>query len=372
MQILLGLLLVFVVVGLISGVLMFWSLTIPKLGNNSNESPLVSIIIPARNEAKRLPVLLVSLNQQTYENFEVIIVDDASSDETVEIAKGFGVSVIQNEPVAEMTSGKSTACATGSRYALGEWLLFLDADVQFTDKNSLEKLLSAFTEQRSKGILSVQPYHTMKKTYEYLSAVFNIVVLTGVNVFTVWKDKFETAGSFGPCILCDKEGYQLSGGHEAVKDSIMDDFALSELFIENKLPVRNFGGKGIINLRMYGEGFGYLVEGWTKNLGTASQSTHGFIMLLINLWICGSFVALGLPFLALVNGISMFLFIGIIVYLLYAVHVALLASRAGDFPKWIFVFFPILFLFFTLIFIYSLYRTRIVKSVMWKGRKIKV
>src|SRR5699024_11664979 len=95
----------------------------------------------------------------------------------------------------------------------------------------------SYQNQKSKGILSVQPYHKVEKRYENLSAVFNIIVLTGVNVFTYWKSKFKTAGSLGPCILCDKKSYFQTGGHAWAEESIMDDFALTKLFLNENLPV---------------------------------------------------------------------------------------------------------------------------------------
>lgn len=361
--------------GLLSGILMFWSLSHPESDRESTNIPYVSIIIPARNEAKRLPILLKSLKMQTWKAFEILVVDDASEDSTAAVATEYGATVLKNdkESVGGTTSGKSLACAYGAEHSTGEWLLFLDADVQFVHNNSLKKLLSAYQKQHAKGILSVQPYHQMEKAYEHLSAVFNIIVLAGINVFTIWKQKFKTAGSFGPCILCDKESYLLSGGHGAAKDSIMDDFALSETFIANKLPVRNFGGKSIITFRMYPEGMRQLIEGWTKTLATASQSTHWFVMLLINVWISGALSVASLPVASIRMDNLALLGISIILYLLYGLHVLFLTKRVGNFNSWLVIFFfPLLFIFFIVVFMYSLYRTHISRSVTWKGRKIKM
>ena len=364
--------LLLILLGLISGMFMFWSLPTPQKAKENQKIPFISIIIPARNEAHRLPILLESLKKQTLKAYELIVIDDNSDDQTVEVAQNYGANVYANTAMNNVDSGKTIACANGASHAKGEWLLFLDADVKFERDNSLEKLLASYQNQKSKGILSVQPYHKVEKGYENLSAVFNIIVLTGVNVFTYWKNKFNTAGSFGPCILCDKESYFKTGGHALAEESIMDDFALSKLFLNDNLPVKNYGGQGIISLRMYSGGVRELIEGWTKNLVIASQSTHPLVMTLINLWMLGALLAMGLPVVALLTGKYLFIIISLTAYAFYSIQTAIHAKRAGNFKKWIFLFYPILFIFFIGVFMYSLYRTHILRSVMWKGRKIKV
>lgn len=357
-------------IGLISGLLMFWSPRKLEADHENDGFPFLSIIIPARNEALRLPRLLKSLQAQKYQQFEVIVVDDGSTDRTIDVANSYGAKPIKSEPISQMKPGKANALAHGSRHANGDWLLFLDADVELTDPNSLVKILASFAQQNGKGILSIQPYHEVVKHYENLSVIFNIIVLTGMNVFTYWKEKFKTAGSFGPCIVCDKESYHLTGGHEKSEESIMDDFALSDVFFAKNLPVTNYVGKGIINIRMYEEGYQQLSEGWTKNLATASQSTHPFVMTLIQLWIFGVIMAVAAPILALIVGSPLATFVSILFYLVYGTHTYLLARRAGNFKATVLLFYPLYILFFTAIFLYSLYRTHIVGSVMWRGRKI--
>lgn len=358
--------------GLLAGVLMFWSIVKLPIQEPNQPLPRLSIIIPARNEALRLPPLLQSLQVQRWQHFEVIVVDDSSSDHTAAVARAHGAKVLTCKQVGQMKPGKSNACAYGAQFAQGEWLLFLDADVQLTGEDSLMKMLTSFSKQDGKGILSIQPYHRIVKPYENLSVIFNIIVLTGMNVFTVWKDKFKTAGSFGPCILCDKDSYIATGGHEAAEESIMDDFALSAIFLAKDLAVTNYVGRGIVNMRMYEEGLKQLLEGWTKNLATASQSTHRLVMLFIQLWIFGVMMVAVAPILALLTESYVAFGWSIIVYLLYGAHVYVLARRAGNFHIIVLFLYPFFIVFFTAVFVYSLFRTHVLRSVMWKGRKIKV
>lgn len=372
MEILLFVLLFMVIIGIVSGTIMFWSLNKQKRIESTNNLPFVSIIIPARDEEKRIPYLLKSLKKQNHQSYEVIVVDDGSVDETVSVATSYGAIAIKNSIVESMTAGKARACATGAEHAKGDWLLFLDADVQFKNSDSLEILLATYQHKGAKGIFSVQPYHEIKHSYENLSAIFNVIVITGVNVFTIWKEKIKTAGSFGPVILTTKKDYERTGGHNQAPESIMDDFALSSIYMERGLPVTNYAGKGLITLRMYPDGVGQLMEGWTKNLATASQSTHRLVMLLIMMWINGAIMAVLFPLLALFAGEVTWILLGGIFYFVYGLHVFLLARRTGNFHAWVFILFPVLFLFFTTIFVYSLYCTHILRSVTWKGRKIKV
>lgn len=363
---------VLILAGLLSGICMFWKGSHIKLQNNHATLPLLSIIIPARNEAKRLPILLDSLFQQKGTHFEVLVVDDASEDRTSEVAKSYGVTVLKNATIKNSASGKSIACAIGAKHAKGKWLMFLDADVQFFSEDSLKKLLSAYANQQGEGILSVQPYHKINHLYESLSVIFNIIVAVGINRFTLWGNRLQTAGAFGPCIMCAKKDYEMNGGHMKIQNEIMDDFALSELFMENGMRVTNYLGKGTINLRMYPEGMHQLVEGWTKNLATASQSTHKAVMGFVNLWILGAFIPLCMTLYGFIGNYKQLVVLGVLFYVVYGLQVMIFAKRVGNFNYLVLVFYPLFFIFFTLIFLYSLYRTKFLKYVWWKGRKIQV
>jgi 4,4'-diaponeurosporenoate glycosyltransferase len=115
-------------IGLLCGILMFWSVIKPQIKEEKQSFPFLSIIIPARNEAFRLPPLLKSLQVQSWKNFEVIVVDDGSTDHTEKVALAHGAKVVKSEQVGQMNQGKANACAYGAKHTKGEWFLFLDAD----------------------------------------------------------------------------------------------------------------------------------------------------------------------------------------------------------------------------------------------------
>lgn len=364
-----------VIAGLLAiviGILMFWSLPVPlSLKRSQTPLPFVSIIIPARNEARRIQPLLHSLKQQNFQTFELLVVDDDSSDNTAEIAASYGAEVVRNR-TKQTGAGKSLACWHGAKQAKGQWLLFLDADTFFSDEDGLEKLLLLYQKKEAKGILSLQPYHTVHKLYENLSAVFNIVVIVGMNVFSVGKRSFKTAGSFGPCILCNRDDYFSTGGHENIQSAIMDDLALGQAFLDKDLPVRCMGGKGTISFRMYPEGFKSMVEGWCKSFAIGSKSTHPVIMLMVVIWMSGSFISVGELISSLLAAEPVRILLSGALYMLFAVQTGWFARRCGNFKWTIFVVYPVLFLFFTGVFLYSLFRVHVLRSVNWKDRKIKV
>src|SRR5215470_18506709 len=92
-------------------------------------NPQVSVIVPARNEEGNLAACLESLVPQSGVDFEIIVVNDHSTDRTAEIAASFaGVHVIEAGPLPQGWTGKNNAVACGARQARGQWLLFTDAD----------------------------------------------------------------------------------------------------------------------------------------------------------------------------------------------------------------------------------------------------
>lgn len=361
-------------VGLAGGLFMFWRLPVPSSEGSRSKHllPFVSVIIPARNEEHRIVPLLQSLSLQQGISFETIVIDDDSEDGTSEVARSFNAFVIQNTKPDDGWIGKSAACWAGVQAAKGDLLLFLDADTAFERSDSLLRCVTSYEEMGGTGILSLQPYHRIRKAYENASAIFNTIVMAGMNVFTPFGERLISAGSFGPCILCNRTDYNASGGHEAIRGAVMDDLALGEAFQEQGLPVRCFGGRGLIYFRMYPEGFRQLLEGWTKNFGTASKSTHPFVMTLVNLWITGGFVSPVLLILASLFGSLYWIIIAAVLYLFTVLEMAWLARRTGNFSWWIFPFYPLLLVFFTAVFMYSLYLTHVRKKVSWRGRKINV
>ncbi|MEQ8236162.1 MAG: glycosyltransferase [Syntrophomonadaceae bacterium] len=366
---------IIIVAALLCGFLMLWHIPLAQSVDEivtMRPAESVSVIIPARNEALRLPVLLESLYQQEFQPDELIIVDDQSSDNTAQIEKEAGARVISAAELGDEWIGKSKACWSGARLSAGEWLLFLDADTRLVDPFSLRRLLITFENLGGKGGLSVQPYHTVVRFYESLSAVFNIIVMAGMNVFTPWGTQIPSAGLFGPCILCRRDDYFRVGGHEAIRGDVMEDLSLGQAFRKNDLPVHCLGGRGLISFRMYPDGLVQLIEGWSKNFGTAASSTHPLIFAMIIAWISGGFATLALLLYGIRDSSMLWITAGILAYVVYALQLFWLAQKVGNFHPLLLTVFPVLFVFFTLMFLKSFYQTKVLHTVSWRGRQVKV
>lgn len=369
--------LVVILIAIVSGFLMLWKLPAPGAGkekdNRSAERPRkLSMIIPARNEELRLPSLLESLKMQDLKDYELIIVDDQSEDGTAAVAGAAGARVIMTNRLEDSWIGKSFACWTGAQAASGDVLLFLDADTKLEKPDSLRRLLASYEQMGGSGILSLQPYHKTSKLYESFSAIFNIIVIAGMNAFTPWGSKFKSAGSFGPCILLRRDEYFLTGGHQAISGAVMDDLALGVLFQERGFQTVGMSGRGLISFRMYPEGFRSLFEGWTKSFGTASSSTHPLVFAMIIAWISGGFSTVALLVKTIVDGSPVWIVAAALLTLVYMLQLIFQARRTGNFNLFLLILYPFQHIFFTVLFLWSLFMTKVLHTVNWKGRKIKV
>jgi 4,4'-diaponeurosporenoate glycosyltransferase len=236
----------------------------------AGDLPLVSLVIPARDEAATLPLLLDSIAAVAPDVHEVIVVDDDSSDATADLAVTRGATVVRLKgPPPAGWVGKPHACMRGADVATGELVVFLDADVRLLP-GAVERLVAAH--RAHGGLISVQPYHRVERRYEELSALFNVVSLVGSAAFAPWPPARRPV-AFGPCLVTSMIDYRRVGGHAAVSDEVVEDIALARLYRRCGLPVACCIGAGAIDFRMYPAGVRQLVEGWTKNIASGAGAT---------------------------------------------------------------------------------------------------
>ncbi len=331
--------------------------------------PSFSVTVPARNEARRLPLLLDSLRNQTVMPAEVLVVDDSSADGTAAVAAAAGCRVISAGDKPSGWLGKTWACWVGARNAAAPLLLFLDADTRL-DPAGCERVLQE--RQIQGGVITVQPWHQAPRWAEKLSSFFNVFVMAAINSFAAFGQWLAPGGCFGPCILCARDEYFRIDGHRAVRGSILEDLELGRRFQDAGIPVRCRAGKGTIDFRMYSEGIRELVDGWSKNMAGGAQGAHPLVLFLIALWISGCasaaffavrWVSPGNP-TAAIEGASF--------YLLYAGQLLWMYRRIGDFGLQSALLFPVHLGFFMVVFLRSLVLTFLVRRVSWKGRSIRI
>lgn len=123
---------------------------------------------------------------------------------------------------------------------------------------------------------------------------------------------------------------------------------------------------------MYPEGFRSLFEGWTKSFGTASSSTHPLVFAMIIAWISGGFSTVALLVKTIVDGSPVWIVVAVLLALVYMLQLIFQARRTGNFNLLLLILYPLQHIFFTVLFLWSLFMTKVLHTVKWKGGKIKV
>ncbi|HOP11626.1 MAG TPA: glycosyltransferase family 2 protein [Oscillospiraceae bacterium] len=347
-----------------AAVLFFRFPRLPKAKPEAERFPLLSVIIPARNEEKNLPLLLSDLGAQTLAPLEIICVDDASTDSTAQIALDFDIKLISLREKPAGWTGKTWACQNGTNQAKGELLLFLDADVRL-QKDGLARILQAY--ENSRCTVSVQPYHRTVKYYEQFSLPFNLIQLAG-NGTALPKPK--NVGLFGPVILMPKPDYIAVGGHERARKSVVEDMTLGQNLKKSGLSYRVFVGDIDVAFRMYGGGFGDLLQGWVKNIATGAVKTPLFVFAMVFFWIA-SMCSVPLQIFKYAAAGDLF-FTGLfaLLYLLWVTVLTLLSRRVGRFRFAAVLLYPILLAVMLAVFAVSAFNKLFGLNVRWKGRAV--
>ncbi|HON87963.1 MAG TPA: glycosyltransferase family 2 protein [Spirochaetia bacterium] len=337
---------------------------LPK--NSTIDTLPLSVIIPARNEEHRLPILLESLKQQRQKPHEIIVVDDGSTDGTAEIARRYGCRVVH--PDGSDWSGKSAACYAGAKVATGAYIVFFDADVFL----AADALAYIYQHRQKGGVLSIQPYHYMEKLYEQCSLYCNLVAILGLDLGQRKKPFSTKLGFFGPCVLMDRETYLFTGGHALVRNSILEDMALGQALVKRNIPLIAIPHNNQISFRMYAEGFKKLFNGWSKNMGVAAQRSSIWTILIISSIIALSIFIPGQLLKSILGGTMLLNMVYSGAYLVFAGLLFLSARRIGSFSVISCLLFPLLALFFVLVLLRSLFMQIFKLPIDWRGRKVHI
>jgi glycosyltransferase involved in cell wall biosynthesis len=228
-------------------------------------APAVSVIVPARNEEDCIGACLHSLVSQTGVPFEIILVDDGSTDRTRAIAASFPqVKIIDPGPPPAGWSGKNNAVTAGARVAQGKWLLFTDADTVHLPSSLARALAEA--RDRKAALLSYSPEQDVRSLAE--KAVMPVIFAELAATFRpaeISDPNSPAAAANGQYILIERAVYNAIGGHAAVAGSLLEDVALARAVKQSSHTIFFRYGGDIVRTRMY-RSFLQLVEGWTKNL----------------------------------------------------------------------------------------------------------
>lgn len=255
--------------------------------------PKVSIIVPARNEEGALPAALKSFVALDYPEYEVIVVDDASSDGTGLIADEWAakpesrgrVKVIHNKELPAGWAGKVHALTLAARAGGGEWILATDADVVFHP--DLLKLAVSLALEKGAQLVSVMPEMEPGGFWEkVVLPAFTLLLATLFPVRLVNRPGFPRALAAGAFILMHRRDLEELGGYEAIKNVVNEDQRMAELFKTKGRRIYLAASHGLFHTRMY-SGLQELWEGLSRSafegVGYSVVKVFGGVM--VGIWV---------------------------------------------------------------------------------------
>jgi chlorobactene glucosyltransferase len=345
------------------------------------DAPLISVIVPARNEERNIRRCVEALLAQTYPNFELIVLDDRSTDSTpgilAELAHGdIRLHILHGDELPPGWAGKPHALYQAAQNAQGEWLCFVDADT-FTSPQALSSVYLAALEQ-SADLFSI---FTRQELGSFWEKVILPLVFTALSVgFTPRKvnDPHKPdAIANGQFIFIRRKVYQALGGHAAIKGSIVEDRDLATLVKHAGYRLVVADGQAVASTRMY-TSLAEMWEGWTKNIFLGLKDRPGLLLLGAFGAFVSVFAALLLP-LWLLGGLTWWSAGGGAAAIVLVIEAAILwgylvfwriqACRKMDIPAWYALSTPLGAGVFAAMMIVSAWKVLSGRGVTWKGRR---
>ncbi len=232
--------------------------------------PFVSIVVPARDEERGIRDAVASFCGQDYPSFEVVVVDDGSTDATPDILRElqgrFGnLKVVRGRDLPEGWLGKPNALETGRREAKGEWLLFVDADVVYAP--DLLRRSVAYAVSEGAGMLVLGPDFVTRGFWEPVA--ISSLYLVGCAMFPVFlvtrtRSRWFALGG-GVFNLVRRDALEACGAFECIRNAVVDDVGLGYKVKGTGARLAAAVAGPLLRIRMY-HGLGETVRGFTKNL----------------------------------------------------------------------------------------------------------
>jgi chlorobactene glucosyltransferase len=250
-----------------------------QLAEPDSALPLVSIVVPARNEERNIQACVESLLEQDYPHFEVIVVDDASDDATPRLLElmrrqhpeGERLRVVRVEELPPGWAGKPHALHTGALHAHGAWLLFTDADT----RHSLSALSAALRCARARGA-DLFSLMTSQELPGFWNRVLMPIAYIGISAMypsrQVNDPHSDVAIANGQFLLIRRAVYDAVGGYDtpAMRATIVDDRDLAREVKRAGYRLEVADGRTLVRTRMY-SGLREHWHGWGKNAYVGSR-----------------------------------------------------------------------------------------------------
>ena len=338
----------------------------------------LTVIVPARDEEQSIGECLKSLVAQSEDVFELgrdwelIVVDDYSTDRTAEIARSFaGVTVEKAAKLEKGWTGKNNAIWTAARKARGKWILFTDADT-IHELGDLRRAMHEAARHKA-GMLSYSPRQLVSGFWQraLMPLVFSELSLAYPPA-KVSDPNQRVAAANGQFLLVEREAYRKLGGHLSVKDRVLEDVELAFVAKRRRVGLRFRYAADALSTRMYRTTVA-MIEGWTKNLALLFNNTMTTAM-----WKMLDLVLLvGLPWLAIDLWRAQFTFKGLewlspglVLMLVWARTLFRFYARVAksNFPFLDCAISPVGLPLFIALLYRSWFKHKVLGQVSWKGR----
>jgi chlorobactene glucosyltransferase len=344
----------------------------------ASQAPHISIIIPARNEARNIQRCVESLLDQTYPNFELIVVDDRSMDGTSEIlgeiqTRNSRLVIVPGVDLPPNWAGKPHALVQGAVRAQGDWLCFVDADT-FAAPELISSAYAAAIRHNA-DLFTILTDQDLGSFWEKVVLPLVFVGLSfGFPADKINDSNAPDAIANGQFILIKQEVYQAIGGHAAVKDRIDEDKAIAEVVKGAGYRLVLADGRRLAKTRMY-TSLPEMWEGWTKNIFLGLRDRLGLLTfgaavallgaLALPLWLIG-----GILWAASGGGIGAIalVFEAVLVWG-YLIYWRVRAARSFAISPWYAITLPLGAAIFAAMMFASAYKVLSGRGVTWKGRR---
>ena len=338
-------------------------------------TPKLSVVVPARNEGEAVLRSLPSLQRLEYPDYEVIAVNDRSTDSTGELMErvvrqevppgkpgGYTIAVLHVRELPKGWMGKQHAMWLAAQEAKGDWLLFTDADVYFRP-DAIRRAI-AYAETTRTDHLVLFPSHELQGLGEKIFiAGFQILFALGHRPWKCADPNSDDFMGLGPFNLIRRRVYEQIGTWEALKMEVIEDMKLGKLVKKHRLSQRCVFGPGLLPWR-WGHGAMGISGNLTKNMFSLLQFRWGkavgalLLLLAINfLPLAGAIWAPGwakAPYCVALAAIAL-------------IHWGM--GRRTQAPWWTFFFYPIHTLMIAFTLVRSMAHAFVNKGVVWRGTK---
>jgi glycosyltransferase involved in cell wall biosynthesis len=332
-------------------------------------SPRVSIIVPARNEEGDIELSLTRLLELDYDNYEVIAVNDRSTDRTGEIMKevahrapGNRLRVIHHRDLPVGWLGKTHAMWTATNQAAGDWLLFTDADVLF--KPDAVRRAVTYAEAEKADHVVLFPQMIMKRPGEFMMiAFFQTMFVFGHRPWKVADPKTRDHMGVGAFNLIRRSTYESVGTYKTLRMEVLDDMKLGKVVKNAGFAQRNVFGGDLISIR------------WANGaMGVVNNLTKNFFAVLSFQWPRTLISAFGLAFLNLMPFLGVWLAHGwervpyaVALGSMFLIYLGM-SLRSGV-PAYYFLLHPVSTALFVYTLLRSMFHTLWNDGIIWRGTR---